>query len=142
MTAGDFRLYDVLNCAAIAVDEGQAGDRCRAGNAWHQARNAASALANARDCPELRQALGMVLATASTFTSLRSEHAADVRDVLIAAADAVLPAIAGDRVPAVEALAGAALAAERVPSLRGPLAVLRGETCRMAQAAAGTETAQ
>jgi hypothetical protein len=57
-----FRLYDTLNCCAVAVDEAEHGRAAAAVTAWLAARDAASAMA-APDSA-LAHALGLVLAAA------------------------------------------------------------------------------
>lgn len=137
MTPEDFRLYDVFNCLADAVDE-TAGDPDRARAAWHEGRNAAAAYAAAAP-PEVRQELGMLVNASKPDRARASSVAVLLSNALHTAAGAALIALTGDRDATVQANTDAAFAAEHLDTLRPAFEALRGETCELARQAAARQ---
>lgn len=139
MTPADLRLYDVLDNAALAVDEAEHARPKLAREHLDAARNAASAYA-ASAPPEAVHALGLLLDAASPARYRPEPQAAILRNTLAGHATAALAAARGDRNATVQSNADAAFAAEPLPRLRPAFTVVRACICTLARSvSAGTE---
>jgi hypothetical protein len=108
--ASDFRLYDVLNCAATAVDEAESGRPAVAGAAWTAATDAASGLFPVNS--PASNAISVILA--ASRPGRQPEGRAALWTALDAAALAILTAMGGQEDALAEVLPDAHAATRRV----------------------------
>lgn len=134
MPSETFRLYDTLNCCAIAIDESESGCPGPAETAWLEASVTSADLFPPDSTSS--GAIGVIIDASAPGRT--GEYRAWLWNALDAASIAVLPAMEGDRETTALVLPDAEAATALLPpDLRDAMTVILGEIRAMAGAGSG-----